>query len=135
MNEIFQTPVLVLAVFAWALTTTVRIFSEHRTRRKLIEARLDDSEIRALLSRPEAADRFSSLKWGLLLVGVGMALVSVQFLPYSGDDPITFGLMFLYGGVALLLYHVIAGIIARRERERDEAAPRVRPVERDVTAV
>jgi hypothetical protein len=133
MNDMFQSPVLLLAVLAWALVTTTRTLSEQHTRRKLIEARLDDQEIRALLSRPEAADRFSSLKWGLLLVGVGMGLVTAQFLPYDGEDPITFGLMFVYGGAALLVYHVIAGIIARRDRERDEAAPPVRPVERDAT--
>ncbi len=134
MNALSNSPVLLLAVLAWALVTTARTFSEHRTRRKLMEARLDDREIRAFLARPERADLFASLKWGLLLVGVGMGLVTAQFLPYGGEDPITYGLMFLYGGLALLLYHVIAAVIARRDRERDAREAPVRRVERDITA-
>jgi peptidoglycan/LPS O-acetylase OafA/YrhL len=134
MNDFANSPVLLLAILAWALVTTVRTFTEHRTRRRLMEARLDDREIRAFLARPERADLFASLKWGLLLVGVGMGLVTAQFLPYGGEDPITYGLMFLYGGLALLLYHVIAAVIARRDRERDAREAPVRRVERDVTA-
>ena len=55
----------------------------------------------------------ASLLWGLLLVAAGLALVI--FVVVDGDtDPLGVGLMFLFGGLGLIIYYRITK--AQRER-------------------
>jgi hypothetical protein len=59
------------------------------------------------MQRP--ADVPGSPKSGLFTIAIGIALVVVQLLPQGmRHEPVAFGLLFLFGGVALLIYDQIA---------------------------
>ncbi len=53
------------------------------------------------------------------MLGVGLALVVVQFLPYDFEEPIAYGLMFLFAGTGLLIYYTIT---RRQEHHHDESS-------------
>lgn len=115
----FDSPFFVLALPALVIIAVTRTLAEARTRRKLIEARLDDETIRALLQRQDRTDRYSSLKWGIVLIAVGLALVLIEVMPRDQEGPLAFGLILLFGGGGLLAYNAVAGIMERNDRQRE----------------
>ena len=68
---------------------------------------------------PAGADpAFTSLKWGLILVGAGMAVLLGQLVPSESRGAATWGLVFLFVGAALLISYRI-----EMERSQQEQAP------------
>ena len=47
------------------------------------------------------------MKWGLVLIGIGLALFIGQLFPYDIKEEITIGGMFFLAGVGFLIYYFI----------------------------
>jgi hypothetical protein len=108
-------PIIGSIGFFWALVSITRIVSENRTKRKLLETHATDQVAAVLLAQPNRdPDTYGSLKWGLVITAIGAALVMVQLLDYAAYEPIVYGLMLLFAGVALLAYYAIVRKIANR---------------------
>ena len=102
-------PVALFLSLAFGTVGVARIISDGRTRRRLLETNASTELAAALVARPHAEPPFGdTLKWGLVIGAVGIALIIVQFLPYKSDDPIATGLVLLAAAIALLGYYVAA---------------------------
>lgn len=113
---------IIVGVIFFALVAVVKIISDNMTRRRIIErGGLDESVSRALLGHPEISN-LSSLKWGLVLLGIGIAAVVAQWLPYYWTDESVFGLMFVLAGLGMMLYYPLA----QRRIKRIEAEERAK---------
>ena len=100
--------VLIVGIIFFAIVAIVKIVSEHALRRKMIDRSGADASIdRILLTHPELSN-LSSLKWGLVLIGIGLAAVISQWLPYYWSDESMIGLMFVLAGAGMLLYYPFA---------------------------
>ncbi|MDT8323350.1 MAG: DUF6249 domain-containing protein [Bacteroidota bacterium] len=93
--------------------------SRHRIRMMIIERGLIDENLKYLFgSVTSQPNRYSTLKWGLVALFIGAALLVViplqQFAwaQYHEGELIT-GIIFLAGGLAFLLYY---GIVSKREK-------------------
>jgi len=104
-------PMVVVAVIFGTLVLIIKIISDNRIRASLIESGQVDEKAKFLYLRGDRrpADPLSSVKWGMVLVGVGLALIIGQFVNqfmYFGDvEGLTFGLMCLFAGIAFLIYY------------------------------
>jgi hypothetical protein len=94
--------------FAAAVMIT-KILADNWTKRRLTAAHVSDETIRALYARDREEDVVGALRWGLVLFGVGVALVMVQFLPFDFSDPIVYGLILLLASTGLLAHYAILG--------------------------
>lgn len=86
------------------------ITSRHRERMAMVEKGLSTDEIKAYFTREIRRDPFSSLKWGLLFVCVGLAVVLGNFLhqQYDVEEGVIIGLVCIFAGCGLLIYYGIA---------------------------
>lgn len=100
--------VLITAVVFAAIVAIIKIIAETVTRNRLIHQGLADEKARQLFARDAQLQRLSSLKWGLVLVGVGLALLVGQLGEDYITDQSTFGLMFVFAGIAFFIYYGIA---------------------------
>lgn len=102
-------PIVMFLSTALAIVGVTRIISEGRTRRRLIEAQATPELAQTLLAPPrQDAGLYDSLRWGLVIGAVGLALILIQFLPYGPEEPIAFGLVLLFGAGGLLAYYAAA---------------------------
>ena len=87
----------------------IKIISDNRIRRRLIEADQVDEKVKYLFfkSGRRAAEPLSSVKWGMVLVAIGLALLLGQMFPYDITEEMTIGFMFLFAGLAFLIYYFI----------------------------
>lgn len=98
-------PIIAVLAFAYIIVSLARIVADGFTRRQILRRGLSPEQTSAILAAPSTRpDRDGALKWGLVTAAVGVALIVVQFLPYTDQDPITYGLVLLFAGGGLLMY-------------------------------
>jgi membrane protein DedA with SNARE-associated domain len=99
--------VLIVGIIFFALLFLVKIVSDNRIRRKLIESGAVGENAKYLYAERMQHNIPSSLKWGMVLIGIGLAFLIGQLVPdLSGE--ITIACMFIFAGVGLLLFYFIA---------------------------
>lgn len=85
--------------------------SDNRLKRDLASV---SPELAETLLTSSVRNLDASLKWGIVALGVGVSLVLVQLMHLDARDPLTFGLVFMFGGIGLLFHYFMA---SRAERE------------------
>ncbi|MCX6553546.1 MAG: hypothetical protein NTZ12_00805, partial [Candidatus Aminicenantes bacterium] len=90
----------------------VKVVSESRLHTKLIEKGMVDEKVKLLSASGPAREFASSLKWGLVMIAVGLAFIFAfaihQWVPAGIRDEITAGAVFFMAGLALIVYYAIA---------------------------
>ena len=99
------TPVLIVGIIFGSVVLLVKISSEYKTKNNLINKGLVDEKIKFLYNKPVGNYAKSNVKWGMILIGIGLALALEEFIHLS--DETMLGLMFLFAGAAFLIYYVM----------------------------
>jgi len=97
-----------MAVAFGSFVLMVKFITEYALRKKLIEKGLVDEKVKYLFADAGLTHLLSNIKWGLILVAIGVALFWKQISPYYIEDTTVFGLMFILGGIGFLVYYFIA---------------------------
>ncbi len=107
-----------MSVVFGSIIMVVKFLTEYALRKKLIEKGLVDEKVKYLFADAGMTHLLSNIKWGLILVAIGLALFWKQISPYRVEDETIWGLMFLLGGIGFLVYYFIAkSHIEKRRRE------------------
>lgn len=85
----------------------IKNFFDYRLKRSLVEKGLV-KESHFLLSESPELMPLNSVKWGLVFVGVGAAILLAQFFPEQISDEIMVGLMLVFAGISFLVYYRMA---------------------------
>lgn len=92
---------------------------DYGTRKKLIEKGLVGEDIKYLYGNH--IERFlpSSLKWGIVLILIGVAAVVLKLLPGYISAEVAFGVMLIAAGVGMLLFYGIASKKAKEAKRKE----------------
>lgn len=104
MSEEILIPMIVFS----AIVAVIKIIADTKTRNKLIDKGLVDDKVKQLFAQQAQLQRLSSLKWGMVLVSIGLSLLISYVWPDLFSDGGTIGLMFLFAGIAFLAYFAVA---------------------------
>jgi hypothetical protein len=100
-------PVFILGIIFFAVVSLVKIVSDNRIRRKLIESGAIDEKVKHLYNFRSECAAPASLKWGMVMIGIGLAFLIGQLVPHM-EGEITVACMFIFAGLALLIFYFIA---------------------------
>ena len=87
------------------------IIGRHRERMGMIEKGMKAEDIKAMFGRSfREPHPLTSLKWGIIFVGIGFAVLLGLFLhsAYNMEGGIFPGLIAVFGGAGLILFYFIA---------------------------
>jgi hypothetical protein len=101
-----MTEVLIPIASFIMIAVVVKIISDHKIRRQLIEKGLVEEKIKYLY--PSSFQPLASVKWGLVLIGIGAAFLIGRVFERGLSEEITVGLMFLFAGIGFIIYYVMA---------------------------
>lgn len=99
--------VLIPIAFFVMIFLIIRTVSENRTRRLLVERGLVDEKVKHLFARNGRDNPLVSLKWGMVLIGIGLALAIGEMFPRTFSETAVMGLMVLFAGIAFIIYYVL----------------------------
>ena len=111
MDLEFLIPVSLFIVIAYI----IKVISDNRVRNRLIEKGQLDKNMNDLFNNNVQQKSLHSMKWGLVLIGLGLALFIGQLFPYDIKEEITIGGMFFLAGVGFLIYYFIVKKMSETE--------------------
>jgi hypothetical protein len=109
--------ILPLIAFFITVAVIVKIGLDHRTRQKLIDKGMVDENVKYLYRENGETRALGTLKWALVLIGIGLAVIIGQIVPSRMSEEITIAGMFLLAGVGLLVYYAIAAKVMRKPKD------------------
>jgi hypothetical protein len=113
-------PVFILFVIGYFTLELVKVVMENRLRQKLVDKGLVDEKIKPLFQFRPLAQSASALKWGMVLIAVGLAFFFAygiqRWVPAGVRDEITAGAVFFMAGLAMVVYYAIA----RGQEKKDQ---------------
>jgi hypothetical protein len=112
--------ILIPIVLAICIVVIVRIVVDARVRRRLAETHSSEGLVLALLQADDVNRRKSSLKWGVVLLSLGVGCVLIDLLNLGVEDPSAFGVLFLAIGVGMVVHY-------RLDRETGRKVERSQP--------
>lgn len=98
-------------------------YTKHRERMRMIEKGLTPEEITAYFKNikdpRKPRNPYSSLKYGILFlfVGMGILVANILYEFYDFEEGIGFGLVITFAGIGLLVYY---GIISAKLKKEDK---------------
>ena len=117
MNNFWEMAPLIVMFLVTAFI--VKIILDHKTRKKLIEKEMLDENVKYLYADKPENRILSNLKWGMILIGIGIAIFIGQVVPPELEEEITIGGMFILAGLGLLIYYAIAHSIMKNAKGKD----------------
>lgn len=105
-------PIGIFIAFAY----TIKVLSDNRLRRLLIEKGQVNESVKYLFVGPSDKNVPSSLKWGMVLIGIGVAVLIGQVVPNHMMEEVTVGGMFLLAGLGLVVYYFLASRLIKKEK-------------------
>ena len=114
-------PVLILGVIFGAIVAIVYLQVRRKERMALLQTNKDASVFKTGQKKES-----SSLKYGLLLIGVGFGILLANIfvsLDVLTEDVAYFSMIFLFGGIALILdFFLQKKEIKKKEEDQEETA-------------
>lgn len=95
-----------IALF-FSVVAIIKIIVDSRLRRRLAETNASEDLIRAMMQSDDTHRRLSSLKWGMVLLLVGLAFGLISLLGLGSDDPGTYGLILGAAGLGMIGFHIL----------------------------
>ena len=103
-------PIIIVRTFLAVIFLITKRQSDNRVKRELINMRADKETIDYLMLQSPSDSGESGLKWGIVAVALGAGLSLVQVLELGGEEPLTYALMFIFGGGGLLAHYALKGM-------------------------
>jgi len=100
-------PIVLFIVIGWI----IKVLSDNHTKNLLIEKDIVNENVKFLYIDRSEQYAPSSLKWGMVLIAVGLAIFLGKILTTipsimmrsHDEEAIIFALMFIFGGLALII--------------------------------
>ncbi len=110
---------LPLIVFFVVVAYVIKIILENATRKKLIDKGMVDENVKYLYMDKPTSQTLSALKWGMVAIGIGLAIFIGQMVQYDLREEVTIGCMFIFGGLALVIYYPIANRMLQKHKQEN----------------
>lgn len=104
----FDFSLLVPITLFLSIVAIIKFVMDARVRRRLAETHASEDLVRSMLEADERGRRLSALKWGLVLVLMGLSFGLIDLLDLGPEDPAVYGLLLVASGAGMLGYHLIA---------------------------
>lgn len=107
-STVFLEPIAILGGIALIWYVIIKYTTDYLLKKKMIEKGYVTEEEQALFKKQsQQVNSYSSLKWGLVILFGGMALVIVEYIPYAENSPLPFGVFAIFIAVGFLIYYGI----------------------------
>ena len=111
--------IMLLGVIAYV----VKIILENATRRKLIDKAMVDENVKYLYADMPETRILSALKWGMVAIAIRLAVFVGQLVRPGMQEEVTFGCMFIFGGLALVIYYAVSKKTLDKAKEENSGKP------------
>ncbi|MEO5979624.1 MAG: DUF6249 domain-containing protein [Chryseolinea sp.] len=107
MNGEFLMPLSILGSFGLSLYWFTRAITDYQLKKRMIEKGFVNDDTQAIFKAHHTPGRYGSLKWGLLTLFGGVALILMEYLDVNVNSPLPYGLVAVSLSIGFLVYYFI----------------------------
>jgi hypothetical protein len=102
-------PLAILGSFGASLVYFTRTITDYILKKKMIEKGLVNEEAQAIFKvhKANTDNRFSSLKWGLIIFSAGVSLIIMDMLDIKPHSTLPYGLFAVGVSLGFLVYYFL----------------------------
>ena len=103
-------PISILGSLGAAIYFFTKVMTDYILKKKMIDKGFVNEDTQAIFKQHvvDVDNKYSSLKWGLIIFFAGLSLVILEFIPYSSYSPLPYGLFAVSVSIGFLIYYFIA---------------------------
>lgn len=105
-NQVLM-PISIMGSFGTALYFFTKAITDYILKKKMIEKGYVNEDTQAIFKTHASSNRYSALKWGLLSLFGGIALIVVGSLDVRSDSPVPYGIMAVALSIGFLTYYFL----------------------------
>jgi hypothetical protein len=100
-------PLVILGTIGGSIVLFTKTLSEYILKKKMIEKGYVNDDTQAIFKKNTDENRFSSLKWGLIILFAGLSLIIMEYIPHDPESPLPYGLFAVFVSLGFLIYYFI----------------------------
>jgi hypothetical protein len=101
-------PIAILGSFGAAVYFFTTVMTNYILKKKMIEKGYVNDETQAIFKQHTIDNKYSSLKWGLIVFFAGLSLIIMEYIPVEPQSPLPYGLFAVSVSLGFLIYFYIA---------------------------
>lgn len=110
MNEALKDvllPLTIIGSFGAAIYFFTKVMTDYVLKKRMIEKGFVNDDTQAIFKQHTSDNRYSSLKWGLIIFFASLSLILMEFIPARPESPLPYGLFALFVSLGFLIYYFI----------------------------
>jgi hypothetical protein len=102
-------PISVIGSFALGIYFFTKVMTDYILKKKMIDKGFVNDETQAIFKEhtEHISNKYSSLKWGMIIFFGGLALIIMEYIPVRSDSPMPYGLLAVSVSLGFLIYYFI----------------------------
>jgi hypothetical protein len=100
-------PLAILGTFGTGLVFFTRAITDYILKKKMIEKGYVNDETQSIFKQHAADNKYSSLKWGLIIFFGGFSLILMEYIDFDNRSPFPYGLFAVSVSLGFLLYYFL----------------------------
>ena len=105
LREVLMVPAILGSLGA-VIYMFVKGMTDYILKKKMIEKGFVNDDTQAIFKNSENY-KYSSLKWGLIILFAGLSLIIMEFIPTSPESPLPYGLFAVSVSIGFLIYYFL----------------------------
>lgn len=109
MHRIFDVllPVALFGSFGATLYYFTKVLTDYILKKKMIEKGYVNEESQSVFKQYKSENRYSALKWGLIIFSAGVALIIIDSLNVDADSTLPYGIFAVCVSLGFMVYYYI----------------------------
>jgi hypothetical protein len=100
-------PISIMGSFGAAIYFFTKVLTDYILKKKMIEKGFVNDDTQAIFKQHGSANRFGSLKWGLLAFFGGLSLIIMEYMDVRPDSTLPYGILAVALSFGFLLYYFL----------------------------
>lgn len=100
-------PLVILGTIGTAMVLFTRTITDYILKKKMIDKGFVNEDTQAIFKRSTDENKYSSLKWGLIILFAGLSLVVMEYIQYDSRSPLPYGLFAVFVSLGFLIYYFV----------------------------
>lgn len=108
-------PIAAIGSLGFAIVAFVKTLTTYYLRKRMVEKGFVNDDAQAIFKIHTDANKYSSLKWGLIILFGSLSLIIMEFIPVEPESPLPYGLFAFFISLGFLLYFFLVSKLIKNE--------------------
>ena len=100
-------PIAIIGSFGTAVFLFTKVMTDYILKKKMIDKGFVNDDTQAIFKQHTVDNKYSNLKWGLIIFFAGVALIIMEYIPVQTQSPLPYGLFAVSVSLGFLIYYFL----------------------------